>query len=64
MTPLLSNDLEEASRSADETNARAMREWVRFKVNQMPSESQGSPERVAAWIERGGLSGEPVKPAK
>jgi hypothetical protein len=41
-----------------------MREWVRFKVNQMPSESQGSPERVAAWIERGGLSGEPVKPVK
>ena len=59
LTALRSNDLKEAFRCADETNAKAMREWVRFVVNQMPSENQGNPERVAAWIARGGLSGEP-----
>ena len=64
LTALLSNDLKEAFRCADETSAKAMREWVRFMVNQMPSESQGSPERVAAWIARGGLSGEPAKPTE
>lgn len=64
MLALFSNDLKEAFARADDSNARVMREWVRFMVNQMPKESQGSPERVAAWIARGGLSGEPVKPTE
>jgi hypothetical protein len=57
LTALLSNDLKEAFRMADDSNAKAMRAWVVWMVSEMPWKSQGSPERVAAWIARGGLSG-------
>ena len=54
---LFSNDLKEAFRCADENNTAAMRDWVVFMVNEMPSDSQGSPSRVAEWIQAGGLIG-------
>ena len=50
LTALFSNDLKGAFRSADEHNAAAMRDWVRFMHDDMPSCAHGSPEKVAAWI--------------
>jgi len=55
---LFSNDLKEAFHKADDQNIALMLEWVRFMFNDMPSNSQGSPEAVEAWIAHGGLSGE------
>lgn len=55
---LFSNDLKEAFRRADDQNTAAMLDWVRFMVNDMPGNSQGSPEAVEAWIAHAGLSGE------
>ena len=47
---LFSNDLKGAFRCADEDNTAAMREWVRFMVNEMPLAAQGDPETVENWI--------------
>lgn len=52
LTALFSNDLKGALCKADEHNTAAMRAWVLFMVNDMPSGAQGSPETVAAWIAR------------
>jgi hypothetical protein len=54
---LFSNDLKGSYRCADDKNASAMRAWVAFMYNEMPGNSQGSPEKVSAWIARGGLLG-------
>ena len=50
LTALFSNNLKEAYRRADDANTAAMNDWVRFMINDMPSASQGSPERVREWI--------------
>jgi hypothetical protein len=47
---LFSNDLHGAYGKADAQNQACMFEWVRFMVNEMPGESWGSPETVAAWL--------------
>jgi len=52
-----SNNLRESYARADETNAEAMREWVRFFHNHVPGLAWGSPERVRAWMASGGLRG-------
>ena len=52
LTALFSNDLKLAFGKADDANTAAMREWVGFMYNDMPSPSQGSPENVQAWIAR------------
>lgn len=57
LTALFSNDLMETFGRADESNTAAMREWVRYVYNCAPVGCHGSPGRVAAWIERGGLRG-------
>ncbi len=49
LTALFQNDLKEAFNRADEDNTRAMRNWVMFMINYMPSESQGSVKKVAEW---------------
>ena len=50
LTALFCNDLKEAYRRADDANTAAMREWVRFMINDMPSIAQGSPDKVQEWI--------------
>ena len=47
---LFSNDLKGAFGAADDRNAASMRDWVRWMYTEMPARSQGSPEKVAAWI--------------
>lgn len=54
---LLSNDLKETVARADDVNRDCLLTWVRFLVNDMPADSQGSPESVAEWMGRGGLIG-------
>ena len=53
----LSNDLRETFARADSTNARCVRAYVQFFYSHTPAGSWGSPEKVNAWIARGGLSG-------
>lgn len=55
LTAVLSNDLKEAFGRADHINFQFMSDWVGWLVWNCPSGAQGSPEKVAAWIERGGL---------
>ena len=52
LTALFSNDLKMAFGKADEANTAAMREWIGFMDNDMPSTSQGSLVAVRAWIAR------------
>ena len=47
---LFSNDLKGAFGAADDHNAALMQAWVRWLFTEMPARSQGSPEKVAAWI--------------
>lgn len=47
---LLSNDLKETFARADDTNAAAIPNYVRFLYNQAPCGSWGSPERVKDWL--------------
>jgi hypothetical protein len=54
---LLSNDLLEAFRRADDNNTAAMRDWAAFLHNQLPRGCQGSREDVQAWCKAGGLVG-------
>ena len=56
-TALVSNDLMNAFRKADDENTAAMRNWVGFLYNEAPAACYGSPERVRDWIEAGGLEG-------
>ena len=55
LTALLSGDLFEALARADDTNVRWLREYGVFLYNYAPSGCYGSPEKVRAWIELGGL---------
>jgi len=57
LTALLENDFLGAMGRADSTNAANMKGWAQFIYNHMPSESHGSPSKVDAWIERGGIVG-------
>ena len=57
LTAVLSNDLKMAFGRADEQNQHAMRRWVMFMYNEMPSQAQGSPEKVDEWMAHGGLCG-------
>ena len=56
-TALVSNDLRGAFLRADDTNTAAMRDWVQWLHWEAPGNCHGSPEKVAAWIARGGWSG-------
>lgn len=50
---VLSNDLGGACARADETNQRALYDYVFVLYNEAPTMAWGSPERVKAWIEAG-----------
>ncbi len=51
---VLTNDFKEACGRADSTNRECLFEWAGFIYNELPSQCQGSPEKVQAWIECGG----------
>jgi hypothetical protein len=57
LTAVFCNDLTESFARADDVNAAAMHDWVRFIYNCTPSGCHGSPEQFKAWIERGGIAG-------
>jgi hypothetical protein len=50
---VLSNDLAEACKRADEENRHALFQYVYVLTNYAPSAAWGSPERVNAWIASG-----------
>jgi hypothetical protein len=57
LAAVLSNDLMGAFGKADDENREALYEWVRFIYNFVPAGCHGSPEKVSAWIQAGGLLG-------
>ncbi len=54
---VLSNDLKEAFGQADLVNRALLFEWASWLYNNCPHEAQGSPEKVQAWLAKGGLEG-------
>lgn len=54
ITAVLENDLCKASLKADDTNYKRLRNYARFIYNVAPDNAWGSPEKVKAWLERGG----------
>lgn len=56
----LSNDLMGAMGHADDLNRYAFWPIAVFLFNEAPAACYGSPEKVKAWIEQGGLSGRPI----
>jgi hypothetical protein len=54
---VLSNDLLGAYERADDVNTFAMRAWAAWLHDECPLGAQGSPEKVRAWIGRGGMLG-------
>ena len=46
---VLSNDLIEAGRMADDENRRCLIDYVMFLINYVPSDCYGSPEAMRAW---------------
>ncbi len=57
LTAMLEHNFWRAAGNADHDNAEAFYRWFGFLYNDVPSSCHGSPEKVAAWIMRGGLSG-------
>lgn len=57
LTAVIENDLKNTLGYADETNRLHVREWVSWFYNQAPSECWGSPQKMQAWMELGGLRG-------
>ena len=54
---LVCNDLRMAVLFADDINREALPAWIMFLTNEAPTECFGSPARVKAWVNRGGLVG-------
>ena len=50
LTALLSNDLMECCRRADEDNGAALFRWCSWLYNEAPIGSFGSPEAVRLWM--------------
>lgn len=57
LTAIFENDFMRATGKADDENRRALFEYAAFIYNHTPSQCHGSPERVDAWLERGGIRG-------
>jgi hypothetical protein len=55
VTAVLSNDLMGAIGRADAENQRALREYGVYLYSYAPGGCYGSPERVTAWMTRGGI---------
>lgn len=54
---VLCNNLIDAICRADEENARDLKEIIRYVNDQLPWGCWGGPERINAWIKRGGIKG-------
>lgn len=50
MMAVLSNDLKEAMRRADEYSRQCLFEIVSWLYNEAPASCWGSPEKVSAWL--------------
>jgi len=57
LTAVLSGDLFEALRRADDINQSALVGYARFLTNYAPIGSYGSPGSVTEWIKSGGIDG-------
>ena len=57
LTAMIQNNLMLAIFKADDKNLPALRDWMLFLHWEAPGECHGSPEKMRAWIERGGLRG-------
>jgi len=57
LTNALENRLCGAYSHADDHNTAAMQQWVLFFYNDLPSGCWGTPEKVTAWVNSGGLLG-------
>lgn len=57
MMAVLRNDLRGACEKADDVNQRMLFNYVQFLYSDAPSPCWGSPEKVNAWMEAGGLNG-------
>lgn len=57
LTAVLSNDLIDAMRRADDVNLHALPAYGRFLINEAPCGCFGSPETFQAWCKSGGLTG-------
>lgn len=55
LTAVLENDLRNAAGRGDDENQRALVRWVQYLYSYAPSGCWGSPEKVVAWIAKGGL---------
>lgn len=60
LTAIFANDFMEAAGRADDENRHALFGYARFLYNSVPSTCKGSYDAVAAWIDRGGVSGREV----
>ena len=54
---VLDNDLREACGRADSENLSLLPAYVAFLYNEAPAGCSGSPGKVAAWVDAGGLVG-------
>jgi len=57
LTAVLKNQLVEAATYADDTNRRLLFEYASMLWQVVPTRAWGSPKKVAAWIEGGGIEG-------
>ena len=57
LTAVLENDLFEAMSRADSDNIEALRNWVLFIYNCVPSTCWGSQSTITEWMTRGGWEG-------
>ena len=57
MFAVVCNDFMAAAATADSFNQHHLHEWARVIYNDVPSQCQGSTERVTAWIKAGGILG-------
>ena len=57
LTAILENDFVGAASNADDINLMFLHEWALWLYNDAPVFAWGSKEKVAAWIERGGMHG-------
>ena len=62
LTAVLNNDLRDSVGRADRGNLPRLGDLVIFLHNYTPSQCSGSPEKVKAWIAKGGLGGKPFSP--
>lgn len=64
LTAVLEHDFLGAFKRADDENANRMRDWASWLYNECPNSAHGSPEKVAAWIARGGAHGHTLDSAE